>query len=307
MFCVKKSVTPVRYTALHIDVARFATDDFNPFHDKHKWARIEGNPFGGPIVLGFQLSAYVAHAVWSISDEPARRLRYSHVRVTYADAVRVDETVTLTIKPPQWTDDGQQISHRIALRTPRSLAMTGHLRFTQKPAHDAPPPVQPLSLNRIRDRTNVPGTEYFLKRKYMTTANAKNFLIGAGVEPSLYLDELDDRINFPELFPVSMISCALLERGVKRHYDFLGRPMVYAYHDIVIDREAIGRLKSNDTVNILVSNARVAAAEAFGTGLRRGQQMHHCLGYSGLGEWIFQAEIGLVPLASLLAKSSTET
>ena len=44
-----------RFSALHIDVARFATDDFNPFHDRNKWQRIEGNPFGGTIALGFQL------------------------------------------------------------------------------------------------------------------------------------------------------------------------------------------------------------------------------------------------------------
>jgi MaoC like domain len=293
----------VQYTALHIDVARFATDDFNPFHDKHKWDRIADNPFGGPIVLGFQLSTYVAHAVWSTSDEAARGLRYTHVRVTYADAVRVDDTVALTIKSPQWSADHTQVSHRIALRTPRSLAMTGHLRYTREPAHDAPPPVQPLSLNRIRDRTLVPGTEYFLKRKYMTTANAKNFLVGAGIEPSLYFDELENRIEFPEMFPVSLVSCALLERGATRNYDFLDSPMVYAYHDIMIDRDVTARLKSNDTVNILVSNARPAAGEALGAGLRRGQLMHQCLGYSGLGERIFHAEIGLVPLVSLLAKA----
>ena len=52
-----------RLTALHIDVARFASDDFNPFHDRHKWQRIAGNPFGGPIALGFQLGACGLEAV----------------------------------------------------------------------------------------------------------------------------------------------------------------------------------------------------------------------------------------------------
>ncbi|MGH8596399.1 MAG: hypothetical protein ACREXT_07065 [Gammaproteobacteria bacterium] len=286
----------VQYSALHIDVARFATDDFNPFHDKHKWSRIAENPYGGPIVLGFQLTAYAAHAVRMQSDDAARALRYTHLRVTFANAVRIDDVVTLKINPPQWADDRHQVSHRIALRTPRSLALTGHLRYLQRLPYDPPPPVQPLSLNRIRDRADVPGTEYFLKRKFLTTSNGKNFLIGAGIEPSLYLDELDDRINFPEMFPVSLVSCALLERGFKRHYDFLANPMVYAFHDIVIDREVIARLKSNDTVNVLVSAAHSAAGEALGSALRRGQQVHRCLGYSGLGERIFHAEIGLVPL-----------
>lgn len=295
----------MKYTALHIDVARFATDDFNPFHDKYKWAHIAANPFGGPIALGFQLTAYIAHAVREQSDAAARTLRYSHLRVTFADAVRVDDTIEFTIKPAQRSEDGEQVSHRIALRTPHSLALSGHLRFLANPPHDPSPPVQPLSLNRIRDRTDVPGTEYFLKRKYMTTANAKNFLIGAGIEPSLYLDELEDRISFPEMFPVSLVSCALLERGTKRHYDFLANPMVYAFHDVVIDREVVARLKSNDPVNILVSAAHPLAGEALGSGLRRGQQVHRCLGYSGIGERIFNAEIGLVPLAALMEKGST--
>ncbi|MDH3561594.1 MAG: hypothetical protein OEN52_11645, partial [Gammaproteobacteria bacterium] len=39
---------------IHIDAARNATDDFNPFHDPWKWDHIHGNPFGMPIVLGFQ-------------------------------------------------------------------------------------------------------------------------------------------------------------------------------------------------------------------------------------------------------------
>jgi acyl dehydratase len=294
----------VKYTALHIDVARFATDDFNPFHDKHKWAQITGNPFGGPIALGFQLTAYIAHLVDAQSDAAAQVLRYCHLRVTFADAVRVDEPVEAIIKAGQWTDH-TQLSHRVALRTPRSLALTGHLRFLTQSPRDPAPPVQPLSLNRIRDRTEVPGTEYFLKRKFMTTANAKNFLIGAGIEPSLYIDELEDRVSFPAMFPVSLVSCALLERGTKRHYDFLGAPMVYAFHDIVIDRQVVARLKSNDAVNTLVSNPRVGPAEEFGGGLRRGQQVHRCLGYSGHGERIFDAEIGLVPLAALLVKSSS--
>ncbi len=294
----------MQYTTLHIDVARFATDDFNPFHDKFKWARIAGNPFGGPIALGFQLTSYVAHAVRMQSDEAANRLRYSHLRVTFADAVLADDPVTLTVKPAQWSDDRQQVSHRIVLRTSRSLALTGHLRFMATPPQDPAPPVQPLSLNRIRDRTEVPGTEYFLKRKFLTTANAKNFLVGCGIEASHYIDELDDRVRFPEMFPVSLISCALLERGTQRHYDFLANPLLYAFHDLVIDRNVVARLKSTDTVNTLVSNARPMVAEALRSGLRRGQQIHRCLGYSGLGERIFHAEIGLVPLSALLAREA---
>ena len=44
---------------IHIDVARNATDDFNPFHDKNRWQRVAGNPFSGPILLGFQLECLI--------------------------------------------------------------------------------------------------------------------------------------------------------------------------------------------------------------------------------------------------------
>ena len=43
------------FEQIHIDIARNSTDDFNPFHDPLRWNNISGNPFGGPIALGFQL------------------------------------------------------------------------------------------------------------------------------------------------------------------------------------------------------------------------------------------------------------
>lgn len=289
----------VRFTGLHLDVARFATDDFNPFHDRHKWQRIDGNPFGGPIVLGFQLSSYALHGVSLLHAAPLPQ-RFLHLRFTFADAVRVEEEVTLSVKPAQHGPDTGSISHRVVLRTARHLALTGHIRFVTQAPVNPPAPVQPLSLNRIRDRSEVPGTEYFLKRKFMTTANAKNFLLGAHVDPALYFDELEDRVRFPELFPVSLVSCALLERGTRRGDDFLRAPMVYSYHDIVVDRDVVRRLRSNDALNILVSAAH-GPRDAITGHLRREQRIHLCHGYTGHGERVFIAEIGLVPLASIAA------
>ena len=286
----------VRFTALHVDVARFSTDDFNPFHDRNKWQCIDGNPFGGAIVLGFQLSSFVLHRVSMLHAATPLRQRYLHLRITFADAVRVDDEVELTIKPAQEGADGASVSHRIALRTRRGLALTGHVRFVPNAPVDPPAPAQPSSLNRIRDRSEVPGTDYFLKRKFVTTANAKNFLLGAHVDPAVYFDELEDRVRFTELFPVSLVSCALLERGKATGHDFMGAPMVYSYHDIVVDRDVTARLHGNDTLNMLVSAAQMPR-EAGAGNLRREQQVHLCLGYTGAGERLFSAEIGLVPLA----------
>jgi hypothetical protein len=39
------------YQQIHIDAARNATDDFNPFYDQKKWNSIRGNPFSMPVVL----------------------------------------------------------------------------------------------------------------------------------------------------------------------------------------------------------------------------------------------------------------
>ncbi|MCK5477562.1 MAG: hypothetical protein KAI44_01465, partial [Methylococcales bacterium] len=46
---------------IHIEVARNASDDFNLFHDKHKWLQINHNPFKGPIVLGYQLNTLIEY------------------------------------------------------------------------------------------------------------------------------------------------------------------------------------------------------------------------------------------------------
>jgi len=61
------------FSQLHIDVARNAIGDFNPFHDPVKWHRIQGNPFGGPIVMGFQLEMLLLEATQRrrAMEEPA--------------------------------------------------------------------------------------------------------------------------------------------------------------------------------------------------------------------------------------------
>ncbi|MCP5143525.1 MAG: hypothetical protein H6978_01745 [Gammaproteobacteria bacterium] len=288
----------MRYTDLHIDVARFATDDFNPFHDRRRWQQLAGNPFGGPIVLGFQLTTRALHETLLSHVDRATEFRYVNIHVTFANAVGPDEPVAFEVKDAKVSADGAVLSHRIALRTPRGLALTGHIRFAHAPPTKSAPPVIPLSLNRLRDRMSVPGTEYFLKRKYMSTANAKNFLLGCGIEPAVYIDELADHVDFMPMFPASLLSCALLERGAHRGDDFLREPMVYSFHDIWLDRAATSQLRSNDTLNMLVSGGH-GIASAHTTRAKRAQRTHHCVGYTGWGAEVFNAQIGLVPLSAL--------
>ena len=54
---------PRWFQQIHIDAARNATDDFNPFHDPRKASLIRANPYAGPIVLGFQLECLIADDV----------------------------------------------------------------------------------------------------------------------------------------------------------------------------------------------------------------------------------------------------
>ena len=49
------------FQQIHIDVARNATNDYNPFHDPHKYQLIRGNPYDGTIVLGFQIECLIEY------------------------------------------------------------------------------------------------------------------------------------------------------------------------------------------------------------------------------------------------------
>ena len=69
----------------------------------------------------------------------------------------------------------------------------------------------------------------------------------------------------------------------------------------MVDRDVALRLRSNDRLNMLVS-AGQPPGDVPTTGLRREQRVHLCLGYTGAGERLFCAEIGLVPLSSLAAQ-----
>ena len=78
-------------------------------------------------------------------------------------------------------------------------------------------------LNQVQDRTFLQDQDLFLKRKYMTTSNAKNFLSGSLVEQAEYIDEIAEKVKFPELFPCALLSNALLERAWQEGHDFESR------------------------------------------------------------------------------------
>lgn len=298
-------MSEITYTPLHIDVARYASDDFNPFHDKHKWQSIRGNRFGGPIVLGFQLSAFIVQTVRDTRRAAMveDNLRYSTLQVRFVDAIRAGETLTVLVKPAA-DPTAADLGNRFVVKRSGRTAIIGALRDsdTQAPFPLLDPALV-SALDGLPDRSFVPGGEWFLKRKFMLTSNAKNFLTAAGVDAFRYFDELEDRVVFPELYPASLLSSALLERGLKLKHDFIGRPMVYAQHQITTDRAVLARLRSNDRLNIVVSADRAGAA---GLALP-GAALHACAAYTARGELLFSAEITLVTLASLTSDARAES
>ena len=254
--------TDFYFQQIHIDVARNATDDFNLFHDPHNWHKIKNNPFGGPIVLGFQLESLVENRILQYryqNDElkliQNNGLRFSNYQFTFANAVKPEQKVNIEIKNSQFksTDGDAVLSNRIAVKTDGKLALMGYKKESTKALFLAKADFSLFgNLKNLPDRSYIPEKSFFLKRKFMNTSNAKNFLCGSFTDQSLYFDELNDKANFPEIFPGSLLSCALLEKALKNHHDFEKNPMVYTSHKISIDRTLLSKLQSNDVLHMLV-------------------------------------------------------
>ncbi|WP_018951521.1 hypothetical protein [Thioalkalivibrio sp. AKL12] len=299
------------YRQIHIDVARNATDDFNPFHDGDKWARIRGNPFGGPIVLGFQLECLAEALVTRTrlaegETDNAEPLPFRDYQFTFADALRVDEPFTTEVKPTRRRPDEagrEQPSNRIVMRKDSGLVLLGHVRDTFAP-RALPEEVLALpangDLDQLEDRCVLPGNGWFHKRKFMANSNAKNLLSGSLVRQADYFDELEDRINFPDMFPAALISCALLERAHADGHDFYRDPLVYTAHHISVDQRLARSLRSAEALHILVSPAEHLETVDRGlAGSGMAQRRYRCFGILSGARTLFRGELLLAPLAAL--------
>ncbi len=300
------------FSQLHIDVARNATDDFNPFHDPLRFARIAGNPFGAPIALGFQLEFLAAdrverHRRAHDRHDPAVRadLRYSNYKFRFAGALRADEPFGLEVKPTvDRLESGDGLSNRVVVRrADGGLVLMGTQSETATPRfladarlHDLP------SLEHFPDRIPVPGTPYFLKRKYLNTANGKNFALSALCAQHDYFDELAERVHFAPLFTAALLSCALLEKGRYAGYDFAAEPLVYTGHQISVDNRLQRELRSNDVLYLLVEGPEgVPSPRALGSGMPA-QQRYRCYGLVHRRQLLFRASVQLAPLHAFAAR-----
>lgn len=297
---------PLVFEQIHIDAARNATDDFNPFHDPGKCSRISNNPFDGPIVLGFQLESLVEYRVTRQREQDgsagSASFPYRNYHFTFAGALRSGVACHLAIKPTlrgRHSDGSAILSNRVALRSEQGLLMLGQVRDSAVPMVDIGEPPTWQDARPLDDRSLLQGGEWFHKRKFMINSNAKNLLSGSLADQAYYFDELEDRIRFPDMYPVSLVSCALLERGHALGHDFYANPMVYTTHHISVHQGRARALRSSDQVHLLVSLPE-SVEPAGGLGhVEITQQRHRCFGVLEDGAVLFRADIMLAPLELL--------
>ena len=299
---------PFIFDQIHIEVARNATDDFNLFHDKHKWLQITHNPFKGPIVLGYQLNTLIeyqmqlyraAHHEDQIIAE--NNLRFSNYQITFVNAVRPRAPVYLDIKKTLIkTIPNLTLGNRISMKSEDKTVLLGFKKETQVPLFLADTKLNKLpDLNDLDDLTMVSGTDYFLKRKFMNNGSVKNFLSGSLAEQSDYFDELAHIAHYPEIFPCSLSSGALLEKAQLENHDFKLNPMVYTSHEISVDRHYVSQLKNNDRLHILVKQLPESSDNTLNqTNIL--QRTYHCYGLLQNNEVLFRMTMNLVPLEEIL-------
>lgn len=296
------------FEQIHIEVARNASDDFNLFHDKHKWLQITHNPFKGPIVLGFQLNTLIEyqmrlyraaqHENQIIAEND---LRFSNYQTTFIQAIRPQFPITLEIKKTLITTIPElTLSNRITMKSGEKTVLLGFKKETQQPLFLADTVLDNLpDLHTLPDHSVVPGTEYFLKRKFMHNGSAKNFLSGSLAEPSDYFDELTHQAHYPEIFPCSLSSGALLEKAQLEQHDFKRNPMVYTSHQISVDRHQLAQLKNNDTLHILVKQLPESRENTLNhTSIQL--RTYQCYGLLADKAVLFRLTMNLVPLKEIL-------
>ena len=286
------------FTQLHIDVARHATGDFNPFHDPDKWHRIHGNPFGAPIAVGFQLEMLVAQAVEELRhQERVPPFRYARYSFSFADVVRPGEFVQVEVRDTRRRSPGG-VSNRVALRRQGRVVLMGQLQAGDDLGRHLARIRPPANLVAIEDGVTLDDGHY-LRKRVLQMSDAKNFLMGSLVPPHRYFDELEGRACFPELFPVALISSALLEKEAAQGYDFLRNPLVYTAHAMVLDRDLLRSLRDGDRLCILVDGPHAEAGRTGRDGRPMAQSLYHALGFLEGGRPLFSAEMRLTSLDEL--------
>lgn len=295
---------------MHIEAARNSTDDFNLFHDKNRWHKIKENPFQGTVALGFQLGCFVEDQVnlspksydnqLTQSEKPQTStlsLNFSQYELTFAGSVRPGDSIALVVRDGRLSEVSgvECFSNRLALKANGKTVLLGYKRQTSEHLVKGISPLPDLSdIVHSNDRCFITENKYFIKRKYMIVGNAKNFLTSSFAEQSEYIDEFRNKVSFPEMYPLSLLSSALLERAQAVGQDLIEEPMIYISHKLSIDKTLLKTLKSNHSLNILVSPPQKSEDE------NSEYVTHDCTCVLSSQEILFHAEIQLAPLSALL-------
>jgi len=279
------------FEQIHLDIARNATDDFNLFHDKNKWQTVRNNPFNGPILLGFQLEAFIIDKIKEFRSHENLPTENNHLydnyQFVFAGAIKPEDTFELNINKTRHNETNNTLSNRVYIKNNERLVLTGQKKDTDEPVYLPDTDFSALEgLSGTADRSILLGGQYFMKKKYITTSNAKNFLTGSLIEQSDYIDEVENKVNFPNIFPCSFISSALLEKARLEGIKFNENPSVYTQHKISINNEKINRLKSNSPLYILIENKPFDKKTQL-----------NCFGLNQSNDIIFQSIISLTELS----------
>ena len=279
-------------TQLHIDIARNATDDFNLFHDPMRWQRISGNPFQGTIALGFQLGLFIETQIHRGAFNIKPR-RYSVYEFTFVNPAKEGDSLSLMFKAPRvsQTEHGEQESQRLILKASGKPSLMGFYRQSDfMSVKSALVKYKKEDIARLTDRTLLDG-DVFLKRKWMIVGNAKNYLLSAFADQSRYIDEFADKVRFPQFYPLSLMSSAMLERAQALSYDLIKNPMIYVSQNLCIDNDQLEQLKSNDCLNMLVAPVESDSGHLT------------CAGWVKSESPLFCAEVRLMPLSDMLVNT----
>jgi hypothetical protein len=258
------STTRGRYCfqQLHIDVARNTTDDFNPFHDPARWRAIRDNPFGSTIVLGFQTEFLVSDLIerrhrvgLGVAVGADHELHFSNYEFRFVGALRPGEHFDVELRKTvdKTASNGGLSTRAVLRRDDNTPVLMGVQSESAAPCvlADADPSNLP-DLSQLPDRTMIVDGRFFLKRKFLTTSNGKNFVLAGLGRQQDYFDELADYVSFPPMFTAALSSCALLEKAWQQGYDFHADPVVYTNHRISVDRRLQSALRSNERLHLLV-------------------------------------------------------
>jgi len=227
-------------------------------------------------------------------------LNFSNYQFAFANAIKPDQAVEVEIKESQFkTEPSPCLSNRIIVKADGNLALIGYKKETAEPLFLNNPELARIGELKIQPDRCFLNNGYFLKRKFMMTSNAKNFLCASLRNQTEYFDELQDKVIFPEMFPCALLSSALLEKALKWLHDFERNPMVYTSHKISVDRQCLTQLKSNDALHILIKPAENCAEHDFGD-LNATPLDYECYGlFTAANVVLFRALISLMPLESI--------